>query len=177
VAGKARKKNGQATKRPKLTYFFLNGELHRKLGVNRGKDQLKAWNYTRRELSTYPYTDALRRYEKAFTTTEVCKMVNRGKQTVELAILRGMIERPQSTYALEGKGQMFQYMWSEKDILELLDYLSTVHRGRPRADGDIRPQHLPTPREIRAMIHEEGVTLYIKQGDTFIPSWKAKEWE
>jgi hypothetical protein len=70
---------------------------------------------------------------------------------------------------------MYQHIWSEKDIMGILDFLSTVHRGRPRKDGEITPGYLPTPRELRAMIHEEGTTLYVKHGDQFIPSWRAKE--
>lgn len=157
-----------------MLYFFLNGDLHKKLHINRGKDLITAWNYPGGKKVSYSYTDALRRHDKAFTTTEVCRMVNRSKLTLENAMKSGMIEYPQFTYGLDENRRKFQYMWAEEDIMDLLEYLSTVHRGRPRKDGIATPQKLPTPRELRAMIHGEAI-LYVKHGDAFIPTWKAKE--
>jgi hypothetical protein len=174
MAREERTKNRKTFKRPELNYFFVNGDLHAKLSKNRGKDLLTAWNYPAAKKVSYSLTDVLKRYEPAFTTQQVAAMVNRRRLVLSLAISNGMIEPPQHTYNLETRN-MYQYMWSEKDIMGLLDYLSTVHRGRPRIDGEITPQHLPTPRELRAMIHNEPM-MYVKSGDTFIPSWKAKEW-
>ena len=171
-----RNKNGPRTKRTDLKYFFLNGDLHRKLAINRGKDLLSTWNYPKAKKVSYNYTDALKRYEKAFKTAEVSKMLSRSRIALELAIRDGMIERPQFTYGIDENRNFYQYMWTERQIMDALDYFSGVHRGRPRHDGEITASSdLPTPREVRAMIHEEGETLYIKVGDKFIPSWRAKE--
>lgn len=170
----ARGKNGKTAKRPRLTYFFLNDELHRSLVINRGKDTVVCWNYPQHSRKVYTYSDVLRRHDKAFTSTQVSQMVNRKRKTLEDAVKDGMIERPQFTYGLDENKNLRQYMWSEKDIMALHAYLSTVHRGRPRKDGLIRPQYLPTPRELRAMIHEEGETLGVMRDGVFVPSWRAK---
>lgn len=174
MADEDREKKSARRKRPALRYFFLNDELHKKLYINRGKDLINAWNYPQAKRMTYIYSDVIRRSQKAFTTAEVCKMVNRRRTTIENALTRGMIEQPQHTYGLDENRNVYQRMWSEKDIMALLEYLSTVHRGRPRKDGIVVPQALPTPRELRAMIHDEAI-LYVKSGDKFIPSWRAKE--
>lgn len=169
------KKNGRRTKRPVLpTYFFLNDQIHRKLHINRGKDLLAAWNYPESKKVLTSYSTTIRRHKTAFTTTQVCQMVNRGRLTIELAMRHGMIERPQHTYGLDENKNFYQYMWREEDIMDLLEYLSSVHRGRPRKDGEITTHDLPTPRELRAMINDENV-LYVKQGDTYVPTWRAKE--
>jgi erythromycin esterase-like protein len=101
-------------------------------------------------------------------------MVNRKHLTIEQAMARGMIERPQHTYGLNENKNFYQYMWKEEEIMGLLEYLSSVHRGRPRKDGMITISDLPTPRELRAMINDDQV-LYVKQGDTYVPTWRAKE--
>lgn len=164
------------TKRPTLKYFFINDQLHKKLEINRGKDLLTAWNFPEGKKVSFSYTDVLRRYEKAFYTKEVAAMVNRTVTSIQNALSGGMIKQPQYTYALDDPSKtIYAYMWSEKDILELLDFFAETHRGRPRKDGGVTAAaNLPTPREVRAMIHEEGETLYIQSGDTFIPTWRAK---
>lgn len=174
MAEQKRSKTGKGPKRPRLRYFFLNGQLHKKLTINRGKDMIVTWNYPEGKRMSYVYSDVLRRYQKAFTTPEVCQMLDRNRMTIDRALKAGMIEYPQYTYTLDENRRKFKYMWREEDIMALLDYLSTVHRGRPRLDGEITPQALPTPRELRAMINDESI-LYVKHGDTFIPSWRAKE--
>ena len=157
----------------KLTYFYLNGKLHRKLHINRGADTLTAWCYPDHCRVAYTYSDVLRRHNKAFTTMEVCKMLMRGRTKVEMAIVDGMIERPQHTYSLNENKRMYKYMWSEADVMAAHAYFSTVHRGRPRHDGLVTPQKLPTARELRAMMRNDEI-LYIKQGDKLVPTWQAE---
>jgi hypothetical protein len=174
MVNEAGKSNGKARKRPRLKYFFLNGDLHRKIVINRGRDLLSAWNYPKGKKVSYSYSDTLRHHEPAFTTQQVAQMVNRHRVVVQNAVDRGMIEQPQFTYGLDQNRHKASYMWHEKDIMALHEYLAGIHYGRPRKDGEITPKHLPTPRELRAMIHNEEI-LYVKQGDTFVPSWRAKE--
>jgi hypothetical protein len=175
VAKQEGTKNRSRNKRPLLPlYFFLNDELHKKFHINRGQDLLTAWNYPASKKVKASYSTTIRRHKPAFSTTDVCKMVNRGRLTIELAMKNGMIERPQHTYGLDENRNLFQYFWREEDIMNLLEYLASVHRGRPRNDGEITTHDLPTPRELRAMINDEHV-LYVKQGDTYVPTWRAKE--
>jgi hypothetical protein len=166
--------NKQKSKRPRLTYFFVNDQLHKKLHINRAKDMLTAWNYPRGQRVKLNYTDTLRMHEKAFTTRQVAEMMNRQILAVELAITKGNIPAPQHSYGINEARNKFAYFWREKDIVGLHEYLSNVQRGRPRKDGLVTPWHLPTPRELRAMIHDEAI-LYVKQGDQFVPTWKAKD--
>lgn len=102
-------------------------------------------------------------------------MVNRKRLVIDNALRDGMIERPYKSYSMDENRTPRAYQWREKDIMGLLDYLSSVHRGRPRKDGMVIPAFLPTPRELRAMIHESGETLWVKQGDQFVPTWRAKD--
>lgn len=87
----------------------------------------------------------------------------------------GEISMPQYTYALDDPDKKkYKHMWAEKNIMELHDYLSTRHRGRPRNDGLIIPQAMPSKRELRAMIRQEEI-FYVKDGDEFKPIWRAPD--
>lgn len=166
------KRNSRVKKR--LTYFYLNGDLHRKIHANKGEDVFRAWNYPKHQLIIASYSDVRRRAEAAYTTTEAAGLLNRTRLTLERAILDGHIDPPQHTYGLE-TGNKFKYMWHEDDIWEMHAYLSTVHGGRPRKDGLVTPYNLPTPQELRARLNQE-VTLYVKNGaGEFVPTWKAPD--
>lgn len=156
-----------------LRYFYLNGLLHKKLHINRGADEITAWCYPTERRVTYPYQDTRRRLEPAFTTAQVATMLNRRRLTLERAILTGNINPPQFTYGLESR-KKFKYMWSEKDILEAHEFLSSVHVGRPRLDGMVTPKRLPTARELRAMIRQQEI-LYIQVDGEFRPTWEAPD--
>lgn len=101
--------------------------------------------------------------------------MNRTSQSIEKAILRGDIPPPQMTYGLDEDENPYKYMWSEDDIFAAWNYYRQVHKGRPRADGLITPQHLPNARELRAMIRQETI-LYSKTEDgNFVPTWRAED--
>lgn len=167
-----------------LNYFYLDGQmeangpliplLHKKLHINRGQDKITTWCYPLHKRVTYTYSDVLHSKGPAFTMTEVGKMICRGKLAIERAIIRGDIEPPQMTYGLNERKNTFKYMFSEKDVLAVHAFFSTVHRGRPRKDGLITPGFMPTVRELRALMRDEEI-LYVKQGDQFLPTWRAEQ--
>ena len=162
--------------RPKpkpVRYFYLNGNLHKKLHINRPADEITAWNYPEHKRVTYPYAMTRRRMEPAFNMTEVQKMLNRGRLAIERAILNGDLRYPQHTYGLDENRRKFKYMWCEDDILEAHAYFSTVHVGRPRKDGLVTPKHLPTIRELRAMIHDKEVLYTRDENGNYRPTWEA----
>lgn len=174
MAGNNGRKETARPRRAKLTYFFLNDQLHKKLFISRGRDLLVAWNYPEGKKVSYDYSTVLRRHKRAWKTVEVAQMINRHRRSIDSAIASGMIERPQFTYGLDEHRRIFQYMWRDEDVMGALEYFATVHQGRPRKDGEITVNNLPTPRELRAMMNQEQI-LYVKEGDGFIPSWRARE--
>ena len=162
-------------KRASLKYFYLNGELHKRLHIHRGADQITTWNYPKEKRVVYTYSDVKRNQRPCFTTAEVAEMISRAHDTILDVIMRGEFDPPQYTYGLTELRQKFQYMWSEEDIMNLHAYFSSIHKGRPRNDGKITPAYLPSPRELRAMINQEEV-LYVKSDDgEFIPAWRAQD--
>lgn len=169
-------RNGDGkTKRNKpMIYFYLNGDLHQRLHVNRVTDTLVAWNHRTRKRVGYSYSDVMRRAERAYKTKEVGLMFNRTRLTLERGIINGDIPAPQKSYSIT-TGTPKGYWWNEEDIMNAWDFLSQVHRGRPRKDGLVTTKNIPSLRELRAMLRQE-VILYVQTDDgEFIPSWKAKD--
>ena len=172
--GNAKRDRG-AEKR--LRYFFLNGELHKKIHVSSGTDHLVAFNYTQGKMVGYSFTDVKKHSKPGFKMGQVCQMINRSRVVLENAILNGDIPTPQRTYAYkDGQDPNWSmYIWSEEDIMNLHAYLCTQHNGMPRKDGRITPRKLPTPRELRAMMRQE-VVLYVKNNKgEFVPTWAAHD--
>lgn len=157
----------------RLNYFYLNGKLHKRLQVNRGEDTIVAWCYPDHCRVAYTYSDVLRFKENAFTMVEVGTLINRSRVSIENAIIRGDIEAPQFTYGLNERKNKFKYMFSEKDVLAAHAYFSSVHQGRPRKDGLVTVNNMPSAREVRAMMRDEEI-LYVRQGDKFVPTWRAE---
>lgn len=161
-------------KSPRL--FYMNGELHRALHINRPGNTITAWNYPQSKRVMYLYSDFRKNFKRAYTTGQVSKMINRHVVNIEIYIGRGEIRPPQKTYSLDGERRPGKYYFSDDDIYALHDYLLTVHKGRPRKDGAITPWNLPSRAELRAMLNHEVVT-YVKLDDgSFVPTWKEEIW-
>lgn len=163
-------------RKPRLRYFYLNGDLHKVLSINRAQDLVVAWNYKEQKRVGYIWSDARKRLEKAFTMMQVSKMINRHRVNIERYILNGHIRAPQRTYTLDDKRTPGKYLFSESDVYDLHDYLLTVHIGRPRKDGKTTPGRMPSKAELKAMMRHDTV-MYVKQSDgTFTPVWKEMDW-
>lgn len=162
----------------KMKYFYLNGHLHLTLFIDRPGDKINTWCYPLAKRIAYTYSQTKKFRKPAFTTRQVCAMMNRGRVTVEMAIVDGKVTPPQHTYTLDERKRIHKYMWSEESVLELHEYLSSLHRGRPRKDGEIRPaSDLPTARELRAIMRQEQI-FYVKNKDgSFVPVWKAQDFD
>lgn len=172
-------------RRPRLPlYFFLKApvddesgvlewKLFRKLKIDRSNDVIYTWCYPDASRVAFTYSDTLKKYERGFTLQEVCSMINRKRWAVEMAIVRGDITTPPFTYDLASR-KKFKYIFHEENILEAHDFFSSRHRGRPRKDGIIIPQGMPSKRELKALIRQNEI-LYVKQGDEFVPTWRATD--
>ncbi len=159
----------------KLTYFYLNGLLHKKLLIDRTRDSVTTWCYPLGKRVTYTYSDVKKRKEPAFTGLEVSAMIGRSPRTLKRLINDGDIEPPQHTYGLNEKRIKYKFMWSEADIMNLHEHLANTHRGRPRHDGIQRNTGIPTRKELRAMIKQENILYTLTKDGDFIPVWKAQD--
>jgi len=158
-----------------LRYFFLNGELHKSLRINRPGDLIEAWAYTSARRVSYVYTDVKKNMQKAFTTPQVAAMLSRNRITIDRALDAGDIPRPQFSYVLEDPDRKpVRYYWREEDIMGLHAVLADRPAGRIARDGSYTRQDLLSARELRAMIRN-NVILYVKTDEGFVPTWQAEQ--
>jgi len=163
-------------KSPKLRYFYLNGDLHKVLSVTRAQDFVVCWNFPQGKRVGYVWSDVRKRHGRAFRLKQVAEMIGRNVTTIKWDIIKGNIVRPQRIYTLDGNKNPGTYYFSEEDVYGLHDYIMTVHRGRPRRDGQITPASIPSKMELRAMMRHDIVTYIKSESGEFIPMWKEQDW-
>jgi hypothetical protein len=170
-------KKPRSKQKPTLKFFYLNGELHKVLSVSKPQDFAVCWNFAQWKRVGYVYSDIRRTHQRAFRMMEVSKMIGRHRVNIEWDILKGNIKTPQRRYSLDGKKKPLGYLFSEENVLDLHDYLLTVHYGRPRRDGKITPkQTLPSRTELKAMMKNDIVTYVKTEDGEFVPVWREQDW-
>lgn len=161
-------------KKKPLRYFYYRGCLHKKIHINRSADLITAWHYKDAKLVKYSYVDVKRFGKRAYTTKQVGKILNRKIDSITDAMKSGHFELPEKTYTIDEKRSPFAYYWSEETVLELHDYLTTVHIGRPRKDGEITAARgLPNRKEVKAMLRDDVVFYVEGSNGKMIPTWDA----
>lgn len=168
----ARKHN----RRRSLNYFFHEDRLHKVLYISRPRDLMYAWSYDERKRVAFVYSHIKKTHERAFTLNEVSEMVNRTREAITKYIMAGHIKRPPMSYTLDGTFRPSKYLWREKDVLELHDYLMTVHYGRARKDGEITPYPTPTKSELRAMMRHDVVYYVENSKGEKVKAFRESAW-
>jgi len=117
------------------------------------------------------YSDYRVKAKRAVPLGDASRMMNCSTKTMHRAVESGAIHPPARSYPLDkARPERMKTWWGEHHLLELHDYLMTVHVGRPRKDGLITPsQKYATRAEIIAKMSGSN-TLYVKSDDgAFVP--------
>lgn len=162
-----------ATKK-RIKFFFLNGHLHKVLHIQRAQDLVTAYDFTEHRAKVYPWADVKRKMQNAFTITEAAKLVDRHRDRIVRYIREGEIKEPQREYNLNTK-ELYRYFFSEDDMMELHEYMASLHIGRPRNDGRVTNNRLPSREHMKALVKSQEI-LYVKDGEEYVPVWKEQVW-
>jgi len=151
--------------RKKFVYFFLNGKVHKVLRLSRARDEVIAWSYLDKKRMMYSYSQVDKNMEKAYSISEVSKILGRHRVTIEEYILQGKIKQPQKVYPISNPESTWsKYMLSESDILDIHQFIIDA--------GHIRD--LPSKSELQALL-KHNLIMYTKTEDgKFVPVWKAE---
>jgi hypothetical protein len=151
--------------RKKFVYFFLNGKVHKVLRLSRARDEVVAWSYLDKKRVMYSYSQVDKSMEKAYSISEVSKILGRHRVTIEEYILQGKIKQPQKVYPISNPESTWsKYMLSESDILDIHQFIIDA--------GHIRD--LPSKSELQALL-KHSLIMYTKTEDgKFVPVWKAE---
>lgn len=169
-----RKTGNTKVSRPKyrkLTYFFWDQRLHKVIRINRPANLVDAWDYEAHKRVAILYSDYRVKAKRAVGLGEAAKIIHCNKRTIQRLLMNEHIHYPSTSYPLDHDNpERFKTWWGEHNLLEIHDYLMTVHRGRPRKDGLITPsQKYATRAEIIAKMNGNN-TLYVQGGDgSFVP--------
>lgn len=164
------------SRKKRFRYFYINSELHKVLRVNRAEDMVFAWNYPNGKRVAYVWSDVQKNMQHAYRIPQVGEMLHRHPNIIKSYVKSGNIKPIQKTYTLDENKSPGIFLFSEDNVKELHEYLLTVHRGRPRKDGEIVSSNLPTKAELNAMLKQETI-LYMKTKDgDFSPVWKQPDW-
>jgi len=159
-------KSSRRKTRKKFLYFFLNDKIHKVIKASRSRDELIAWSYIDKKRMLYSYSQVEKNMQNAYSMTQVAKILNKHKVTIEDYILDGKIRAPQKIYPIgdpENKNWS-KYMFSESDILDLHQFILDVGY----------PTEIPSRTELIAIL-KHNLILYTKTEEgKFVPVWKAE---
>lgn len=174
-SSQAPRRSREAAKRRKVRYFYVNGNLHKVLTVQRGQDLMYAWDFAEKKRKMYVLSDVRKRMQNAFSISEAAKMLGRHRMTIDSYIREGQVRTPQRAYNMFTQ-RPGRYWLSEDDVLEVHEFMASQHAGRPRNDGLITNYPMPTRAEVKALVRQEMV-LYTKDDKgEFVPVWKEQIW-
>jgi hypothetical protein len=133
--------------------------------MSRAKDEVIAWSYLDKKRMMYSYSQVDKHMEKAYTISEVSKILGRHKVTIEEYILQGKVKQPQKVYPISNPESTWsKYMLNEANILDIHEFIIDA--------GHIRD--LPSRSELQALL-KHNLIMYTKTEDgKFVPVWKAE---
>jgi hypothetical protein len=153
-------------------YFFLNGKLHKKLKVVKTENVVVAFCFFDETQMQYMYSVTCREFQKAYTMSEVAKLVKRPQTEIHKFLKNKLIDRPSGfAYAIRTK-QPLNIYWSESEVLNLRDRLYELAPKGP--DGFPRGRFtLVSKAELREAINGD-VSYYVKNEEgEFKKVWRA----
>ena len=164
---------GEREVKPSNTIFFVNDTLFRYVSSNRGQNIVYLYNIVEGKSQTMLLSDFKKHRKRAYTVINTARLLNRGPAQMYRYINEGLIDPPVG--AQLGGERSFTKLsyYSEDDVFKIREAISTIHRGRPRADGKISNSVL-TEQELRAKMGD-ALMLYTRTKDgEFIPVWSEQ---
>ena len=165
-------------KKKRLNFFFHDGKLHKTVRVARTRNEVYAWCFKDKREVMFVYSHILLHHEPAYTNIEVARLVNRSVKIVREHLMKGYIEVPEMAYSLS-TGRPWMYFWTKEQVYRYHDFLVyELHRGRPRADGQVTPEwKTPCRPELRAKMEDNMTILAVNEetGETF-PVFRETMW-
>lgn len=170
-------KSPRTKKRTSIKYFFLNGHHHKVIRISRSEDIITAWNYVEKKRCSYIWSVARKSMVRAFTVKEVANIFQRDRLVIHHYISSGKIKKPAVASPIDKDStRPGKYLFSEDDVRDLHSYLLTVHRGRPRNDGEITNSKLMSRAELEAVMKENTILYTKTSSGEFVPVWEQPDW-
>lgn len=151
--------------------WFLNGDLVRVHHLNKSNGIMSVYNITKDRIESCLINDFKKNRQKAYTVGETADLVNRHKKYLPRLMKKGIIPFPMGSQKGGERGWQIRSYYSESQVYEIRDILSTYHIGRPRKDKLITNDITPSKAELTRRMGS-GILTYTRTEDgRFIPIW------
>lgn len=156
-------------KNPHRRVWFYEGDLVRITHISRSQGLVTLFNCTKDCNMVTTMVEFKRKRKRAFTIMETSKLLNYHRKSIPRLVKSGLLPPP--TGELPGGRTAFHYLsyYSEDQIYEARNLMAQTHIGRPRKDGKVTNNRVPTEQELRYSMGE-GMIYYVKDDSgKFIP--------
>ena len=151
--------------------FFLNGDLVRKHHVSRANGIMSVYNIHKDRIESCLISDFRKNSERAYSVKSTAMLVDRHQKHLYRLVTKGVIPEPIAASVGGKRGWRIRAYYSETMVKEIRDILASQHIGRPRKDGLISNDSVPTIQELTRRMGD-GMLTYIKTADgQFVPLW------
>lgn len=127
-------------------------------------------NWTQDRLQTMTNKDFKRFRRRAYSISEAAKLLSRNPHYLSRQARAGVIPKPLG----RGPGGIQigtrPAYYSETTIFQIREILSHIHTGRPRKDGLITNNTIPTEAELRARVSDQLLVYVQKDDGQFVPT-------
>ena len=151
--------------------WFLNGDLVRKYHISKSNGIMSLYNITKDRIESCLIADFKKNRERAYTVNETAQLVNRHRKYLPRLMQAGKIPYPIGA-SKDGKTAFrIRSYYSESMVHEIRDILASFHHGKPRRDGLITNDSVPTKQELTRRMGD-GMLTYTKTANgEFVPMW------
>ena len=151
--------------------WFLNGDLVRLYHLNRASGIVSVYNMNQDRIESCLLGDFKKNRERAYTVMETSVLLNRHRKHIPRLIKEGKIPAPTGAAVNKERGWQIRSYYSESQVHQIRDILSTYSIGRPRRDGLINNNSTPTRQELTRRMGD-GILTYTRTEDgQFVPVW------
>ena len=151
--------------------WFLNGDLVRVHHLNRAGGIVSVYNIIKDRIESCLLSDFKKNRERAYTVKETSILVNRHQKYLPTLMKNGTIPKPTGATKDGIRSWQTRSYYSESQVREIRDILATFSVGRPRKDGLITNNSVPTSQELNRRMGD-GILTYTRTEDgQFVPVW------
>lgn len=154
---------------PWKQYFFYFDKPYRKISQSIRRNQVEAYDILDEKRIMLPYNSWKRSHQKAYSTSEAARILNRTPDALYKWMRHGEIPKPFAVphdpeYADRKVDSTGGFLWREQDFRNAVDYMQSTTYWRTAPSWD----------EVAANLNEDEVIRFVldENGD-FIPIWRA----
>ncbi len=165
----------------RLTYFFWNGHLMKRLRVNPPRNEVFCWDFEDDKEVVMVWSHVKVHYEKAFTITDVANIFGCRRELIKHYVNQGFIRRPKRARTLKAnaKGALGKWYFSRSMVLELHDFMLNRHVG---SEKEFKPGKYKTAfgilsrAELISIIDQRPVVQIVDKDGNAKPIWTESIW-